>query len=112
MGIGKAAKSFDQIDFDREDFGMNDNDDELPDGEENFDNEVENDEKEFIEKEIAESLKLKQKSNDLFDQGGDDDEEEKAKNDLAGKSSYEIRQLKVTLTLYSTLKLRLRAVFT
>lgn len=93
MGIGKATKSFDQIDFDREDFGMNDNEDELPEGDENFDNELEDDEQAFIEKELKESSKLKKKSNDLFDQG--DNEEAKAENDLTGKSSYEIRQMKL-----------------
>ena len=95
MGIGKATKSFDQIDFDREDFGMNDNEDELPEGDENFDNELEDDEQAFIEKELKESSKLKKKSNDLFDQG--DNEEAKAENDLTGKSSYEIRQMKVVI---------------
>ena len=98
MGIGQKAKSFDQIDFDREDFGMNDDLDELPeenDGEGNFDNELEEKEKEFIEKQMAESSKAKKSaSNDLFDQGGDDDEDNK-EDPSAGKSTFEIRQMKV-----------------
>ncbi len=93
MGIGKATKSFDQIDFDREDFGMNDDEDEMPD-EGNFDNEIEDDEKDFIEKQIEEGKKKKagEKSKDLFGQVSGDEEKEDI---TAGKSTFEIRQIKV-----------------
>ncbi len=94
MGIGKATKSFDQIDFDREDFGMNDDEDELPD-EGDFDNELEEDEKDFIEKQIEEGKKNKagEKSKDLFGQASGDEEKE---DPTAGKSTFEIRQMKVS----------------
>ena len=101
MGIGKKSKSFDQIDFDREDFGMNDDaEDEEPENEpeEGFDNDIEAEEKAFVEKQLEESSKSKneKKNNDLFDQ----DVEAEEKDDLAGKSSYEIRQIKVIINYW------------
>ena len=98
MGIGKKAKSFDQIDFDREDFGMNDDEENEEEEGEGYDNDLEADEKAFIEKELKEVEKAKKAANnDLFGQGSDNDE---GKEDpTAGKSSFEIRQMKVSLFL-------------
>ena len=88
MGIGKAAKSFDQIDFDREDFGLNNDDDDA----QYFNEKIEQEETDAP----AVTKSKKPISNDLFNVNLDEDDEEAKKEDpLAGKSSFEIRQLKV-----------------
>lgn len=102
LGIGKKTKSFDQIDFDREDFGMVDDDEGEEDEEkgEGYDNDLEAEERAFIEKEMKEvkAAKKAASSNDLFDQGSDDEEDKE--DPTIGKSSFEIRQMKVSLRCF------------
>ena len=88
MGIGKAAKSFDQIDFNREDFGLNNDDDDA----QYFNEKVEQEETDVHQ---PTPKSKKHISNDLFNVNLEDDEEAKKEDPLAGKSSFEIRQLKV-----------------
>lgn len=84
MGIGRPSKSFNKVDFDREDFGLNDDDDEDEENaKEEFDNDVDETEKEIIKQQPN-------KSRDLFD-----DVTQEEKETTENKSSFEIRQSKV-----------------
>jgi len=86
MGIGKPSKSFNQIDFDKEDFGLDDEDEneEEAAAENDYDNEPNEVEKKLI------NTKNKQQNRDLFNVDSDKEEDEKEK-----KSSFEIRQSKL-----------------
>jgi len=90
MGIGKPSKSFNQVNFDKEDCGLEDENDE--DDEENgavneYDNEPDESEKQAI-------TEKQTKAKDLFNVGESDEDEKK--NGTASKSSFEIRQKKVS----------------
>ena len=92
MGIGKKAKSFDEVDFDDENFGFGDDDD--------FEDE-EGDQKPGAKKgkkgDTAKKPSEKETSKDLFDVEDEDEDSQDAKKDeLEGKSSFEIRQLEVS----------------
>ena len=97
MGLGKPAKSFDQVDFDREDFGLNDiegvaaEDEDEDDGE---DGEEEEEEKEKRPLKGNKEQPRKQQPRDLFN--ADDDKDDKGgKEEAENKSSFEIRQEKL-----------------
>jgi U3 small nucleolar RNA-associated protein MPP10 len=87
MGIGKPSKSFNQIDFDKEDFGLDDEDEneEETAAENDYDNEPNEVEKELI------NTKNKQQNRDLFNVDNDKEEEDEKEK----KSSFEIRQSKL-----------------
>ena len=96
MGIGKPSKSFNQVNFDKEDFGL-DNENDQEDGEENgAENDYDNEPDETEKKTIAGK---QTKTNDLFNVG-ESDEDEKKKNETAIKSSFEIRQSKVSENIF------------
>lgn len=87
LGIGKPTKAFEEIDFDREDFGIVGDDDD----EEEDDEDEQLDKQPIVNKQDKKTAKSS-KSKDLFDQKSDDE------NDQTKKSSFEIRQEKVKYT--------------
>jgi U3 small nucleolar RNA-associated protein MPP10 len=83
MGIGKPNKSFDEVDFDNEDFGLyDDNDENVKEMSENEQDHVEN-------KKIVKNSAPK----DLF--GLDDSKSVNKVDNFEGKSSFEIRSIKL-----------------
>ena len=99
MGIGKPSKSFNQVNFDKEDFGLDDENDQEEDRDENgavndYDNEPDETEKQAI------AGNRHTKTNDLFNVGESDEDEKKKKNETANKSSFEIRQSKVSEKIF------------
>ena len=82
MGIGKPSKSFNQVNFDKEDFGLEDENDE--DDEENgavneYDNEPDESEKQAI-------TEKQTKAKDLFNVGESDEDEDEKKNGKIGRA--------------------------
>jgi hypothetical protein len=111
LGIGKPTKAFDQVDFDREDFGFEDDEEEEEeengDGEQNGHRFEEDDDEEEEEGDPEKSSNLKSKSKNLFDVN-----DEKANQ--ANKSSFEIRQEKVRtvrVRAYKISNLQLKKIF-
>jgi hypothetical protein len=81
LELDKPSKSFAQVDFDRDDFGIID------------DSQLENN-KELSSQAVATKNKIAKANRDLFDQdNGDEDEENKGEK--VNKSSFELRQEKV-----------------
>jgi hypothetical protein len=97
LELDKPSKSFAQVDFDRDDFGIVDDNQLLN----NKEGEEGGESKQQKNKSNKNAAPAAGKSRDLFDQN-DDDEKEKNSENKANKSSFELRQEKVGLPNFCT----------